>query len=357
MTSARQRVEAALRGGHSECVPFSIYESMIPQCVDERKMRNRGLCIVDRSVPVVRTHRPNVKARQEVYWEGSRQFTRTWYETPVGTLTSLSEAGGFTSWLHEKPFKSPDDYRALRFFIEDEQYEPCYDIFQRRQEELGNDFILRPNLGLEPMQLLITGGLIDMEEYCVQWFENRDEILKLYEAVVAQRRKLYPLVAASPAGHTNYGGNVVPDIVGLENFKKYWVPHYNEAAEVFHRHGKLLGCHFDDDCKLLSGAIAECDLDYVEAFTPAPDSDMTLAQAREVWPNKVLWLNFPSSQHLCSDEQVRKIAFDLVDSLASVDGLLVGVTENMPPERWRNSCTSIMDGLEDHAKAHPEQYR
>jgi len=28
-------------------------------------------------------------------------------------------------------------------------------------------------------------------------------------------------------------------------------------------------------------------LDYIEAFTPAPDTDMTLAAARKAWPDKV----------------------------------------------------------------------
>src|SRR5690606_37318231 len=45
MLSPRARVERALRGGHGDCVPFTIYESKIPQCVREREMRNRGLCI------------------------------------------------------------------------------------------------------------------------------------------------------------------------------------------------------------------------------------------------------------------------------------------------------------------------
>jgi hypothetical protein len=49
----RKRVEIALHGGHSDKVPFTIYEAKIPQCVTERLMRNRGLCIVKRDVSAV----------------------------------------------------------------------------------------------------------------------------------------------------------------------------------------------------------------------------------------------------------------------------------------------------------------
>ena len=58
----------------------------------------------------------------------------------------------------------------------------------------------------------------------------------------------------------------------------------------------------------LSKAIAGTALDYIEAFTPAPDTDMTLAEARAAWPDKVLWINFPSSVHLKPNAEVEQTA-------------------------------------------------
>lgn len=49
-----------MHGSHGDRVPFTIYESKIPQCAAEREMRNRGLCIVNR-VGVFKTHLPHVK--------------------------------------------------------------------------------------------------------------------------------------------------------------------------------------------------------------------------------------------------------------------------------------------------------
>ena len=42
---------------------------------------------------------------------------------------------------------------------------------------------------------------------------------------------------------------------------------------------------------------------------------------------------------------------------AILNGLLVGITEDMPPDRWQHSCRSIMDGLERHAREKPELYQ
>ena len=352
----RQRVEAALRGSRSDCVPFTMYETMIPQCTAERAMRNRGMCIVKRDVPVFKTYRPNIKVTQHTYWEGDCEFTRAAYETPKGTLTTLYQAAGFTNWYHERMFKSPDDYAALLYLIEDEIYEPNYAEFARAQDDFGEDGIFRAQIGLEPLQALISGTYFDTVSFCLQWMDERDEILKLYDAMVEKRREIYPLVARSPALHANYGGNVVPEIIGLDTFQRYYVPHYDEAADVFHRHGKLVGCHFDANCKLLADAIAATGLDYIEAFTPAPDTDMTLAEAREVWPDKVLWINFPSSVHLKPDAAVEQTTVDLLDEAGTVDGLIVGITEDVPEDRWRDSCRAIMDGLERHARAYPDTY-
>ncbi len=84
----RQRVEQALRGGHSDRVPFTMYECMIPQCVAEREMRNRGLCIVQREVTVFKKHYPNVRICEQSYWEDDRKITRRVYETPKGNLSA-----------------------------------------------------------------------------------------------------------------------------------------------------------------------------------------------------------------------------------------------------------------------------
>ena len=352
----RKSVENALNGGHSSKVPFTLYESKIPQCAAEREMRNRGLCIVKRDIPVFRTHRPDVKITQHVYWEDDRKMIRTFAETPVGTLSTLSQDAGFTHWQHEKMFKSPDDYRLLLFYIQNEVYEPCYDAFARAQADFGEDAIFRAGFGLEPLQELISGTIMDMQMFCVEWMERRDEILKLYDAIVENRRRIYPLVAQSPALHANYGGNVVAEVIGPRNFREYYLPHYHEAAEEMHKHGKLIGSHFDANCKSLSGLVSEADLDYIEAFTPAPDTDMTLAEAREAWPDKVLWLNFPSSVHLKPDAVVEQTTIELLEEIDSIDGLLMGITEDIPPDRWQDSCRAIMDGLDRHAQQHPELY-
>jgi hypothetical protein len=351
----RQRVESVLQGGHADRVPFTGYYRRFPQCTTERLLRNRGMCMIKRLKPFV-LRWPNVNHREEAWWEDGRRFVRTYYETPKGTLTTLHEEAGFTNWYHEYMFKSPEDYPALLYYIENSECEPDYEQFSADQVSSGEDVSFRADIGAEPMQKLISGHMFGTQQFCFEWQDNRDKILELYETIVAKRREQYPIVAKGPALYSNYGGNISSQVVSPDMFRQYYVPHYNEMARVMHKHGKLLGCHFDGDCASLSNAIAETDLDYIEAFTPSPDTDMTLAEARTAWPDKVLWLNFPSSVHLKSKEHIASTAEKLVDEAGSPDGLIMGITEKVPDDRWQVSYKAIMDGLERHAIAHPDRY-
>ena len=84
---------------------------------------------------------------------------------------------------------------ALLFMLKDTNYEPCYESYLKQEQALGDDIILRVGLELEPLQALITGNIMGPEQFCIEWMENRDEVLKLYQANVENHRRLYPLVA------------------------------------------------------------------------------------------------------------------------------------------------------------------
>jgi hypothetical protein len=54
----------------------------------------------------------------------------------------------------------------------------------------------------------------------------------------------------------------------------------------------------------------------IEAFTRAPDTDMTLREALDAWPDKVLWINFPSSLHLADTDTIRRTTRELLGRIA-----------------------------------------
>ena len=345
--SPRQAVEAVLAGHLVDRIPFTTYPNHVPRCALERQLRNQGLCVVRRDVPVYNTTMPNVRRTAHSYNKNDKKFIRTEYETPCGCLSSVEEQAGFTNWQRKRIFNKPEDYKPLLYLINDMIFEPNYEAFEHAQRIDNGDCFFRGAIGSEPMQQLIS-YYKGTETFCIEWFDNRDELLQLYNALVIKRRQVYDICANSPALAFDYGGNISPEVIGLERFEKYYVPHYNEAAELLHKKGKLLGVHFDANCKMISKAIARTKLDFIEAFTPAPDTDMTLQEACRIWPDKILWINFPSSVHLEDTKTIKQTTEDLIAHARGAKGFIMGITERMPENCWQKSLSAIMSVLIKH---------
>jgi len=356
-----KRVEMALRHQFIDKVPFTVFGTYwggvnvenptmpfikyMPQSTIERNLRNKGLCIVDMTYWGYATVKPDVKIKSTVYDENGRFMVRTDYNTPYGDLFTVKEVSGFTTWAHVKLFKNPEDYKKILFLIQNTKVISDNDYGLKLLKTVGEDVILRGDFGFEPLQELITGDYFNTEQFSIEWMDNRDEMLKLYNAIVDIRRKAYKVVAGSPLYYVCYGGNVSPAIISPENFKKYYVPHYEEAAEILHAKNKILACHFDANMRLFKDIIADTNLDAIEAFTPYPDTDMTMKEAKEAWGKKALWINFPSSLHLSTQEKIAEVTGQLIDD-GGPEGLLIGITEDVPEDRWWTNYTTIIETID-----------
>ena len=341
--SPGQRVMSVLRGEIPDKIPFTVYECMISPCKIERELRNRGLCIIQR-IPSYHIIRPNITEKANIYTdEKGRKLIRTVYTSPAGELSTLTENGVNTIWTHEHIFKSPDDYKALEFYINDSKIVPDYGRVSKTALMLDDDFAVRDQIPLEPLQALIS-EYMGTETFSYEWMDNRDEIIRLYSALRELNRKVYPVVAEGPLEFANYGGNVVPQIIGKETFRKYYMPNYEEAAEVLHRKGKLIGCHFDADNTPIMEDIAETQLDYIEAYDPGISPPVDVAM--KMWPNKVLWINWPSSWHLHSLKEVYEDTIKLIQDAGSKGHFLIGITEDVPEDLWQGNYSAIMDAIE-----------
>ena len=54
--------------------------------------------------------------------------------------------------------------------------------------------------------------------------------------------------------------------------------------------------------------------------------------------------------------KLEQVMVDLINQLPSPRGVVVSITEDMPPDRWQHSCKAIMDGLDRHARENPSLY-
>jgi hypothetical protein len=194
------------------------------------------------------------------------------------------------------------------------------------------------------MDILVN--LAGVDGFAYEMSDNADAFWSLYEALCAKMRRAYPFAAQSSVRLLIYDGNVHPQVIGPERFSRFLLPCYEELAGYLHEQGKLLGTHLDADNRFFLRAVADSGIDVVEAFTPPPDCSVSLQEARTAWPGKIIWCNFPSSVHLAKPETITRTAEGMLNEVSPGDRFLMGITEDIPEDRWRISLNAIADALD-----------
>jgi len=345
--SPRERVNAALRGEMADRVPFTCYAGLLPRGETERRLRKDGLALVHRR-GVFTTECTHVEIERREYRQEGKLLVRQTFSTPVGQVSETYRTGGGygTSLRCEFLIKRPEDYAVVEFMVRDEVYTPVYDEYLRDVDIMGEDGVVDGNLGYTPLQQMLV-VLMGPERFAIDLHERSELFFGLYEAIAERHREQYELAADSPADVFIYGDNITSEMVGLERFERYCIPRYNELASHLHPKGKLVGVHMDGKMKHLAEAVARSDVDIIEAFAPFPDGDFPLAEARQAWRHKVIWINYPSPVHLFPPEQIEAHTRQMLRDVTPGDRFLVGITENIPDFAWPTSLPIISRVLKE----------
>lgn len=341
-----ERIERIFCGELPERVPFVLKGWRVPFCRAERVLRNDGMGIID-AAGVYSVQSPNVTSESHAFAEGGVACVRTIVKTPVGELSSVtrrlgSEKTESTTWTVEPMFKRPEDYRVLRYIVGDQQPEPAYEGFLKAQRQMDGEAFFKtgaPGIALHTIMYTYLG----IETFAVEWAERRDEVLALNDLMVEKHRRIYEIVAGSPALVVQLGGNYSSEVLGKDRFVDFVLPHWEEASGILHEGGKQAGCHLDANNRLWAKEVGASGLDWIEAFTPSPDTDMSVAEARAAWPGKTLFINYPSSVHLQPAPVIEQTTKQILRDCAPGDRFIVGITENVPENRWRESFRTILD--------------
>jgi hypothetical protein len=196
-----------------------------------------------------------------------------------------------------------------------------------------------------PIQKIII-EFAGVERFSIDLADEREELFALHDALVANQRALWEIIAQSPARLCWVPDNITATVIGLPRFERFCVARYREYGQLLAGTGKRTVVHMDGALRALAGAVAESPVDIVEALTPPPDGDLSVAEAREAWPGKALWLNFTSSMHLASADRIADHTRELVRQ-GGGGGFAIGITENVPDAAWRTSVPAILRALRE----------
>lgn len=186
MRNYREEIECALAGGAPTQVPFTFYDRLFPPGFDPAPLQAQGLAFCTRWM-VYRKVTPNVKVTEIKESDGG---VRTFYETPIGTVSSLYRPAALAMTPVERPIKTKDDYRVAKFIVQDARYEPDYQSYVATRVKVGDMGKVVAETCYEPlMDVQITW--LGQEEYCYELADNSAALFELEEAIAENHKQMY----------------------------------------------------------------------------------------------------------------------------------------------------------------------
>ena len=220
-----------------------------------------------------------------------------------------------------------------------------YERYQRDQAELGDVGLPLTAVERTPYQQLWVQW-VGLDTLAFHIADCPDRVERTMELLRQRAKRIFDIAYRSPAPFIDFPDNITAPTIGPHRFREHCVTLYNELAERLVERNAPVFVHMDGDLKPLWDAISESKVGGIDSFAPAPDNDTTVAQAVSMWPEMRLWVNFPSSVHLCPYDGVRAEAEAILAAGGHTGRLQIQISENVPHQVWRTSLPAIADAVD-----------
>lgn len=335
----RGRLESALGGKPVEWPVYAVYDWFVNhRTIDWPALFARGLGRINHtSILEPRYRHVEIKEALQSTPRGLRRDVR--WITDRGELTEwyLGE------WRQEYLIKTPEDYRILHRALEDVEYTVATEAFCHSEAELGSEGITLGQLTRTPlMELQIDRA--GLERFSMDLADELPPLIELLEFMNEVFLHQCREAVKTPATYIKLWENLSLETIGPAYYRRYLMPLYRQAMEILAPAGKRLLVHYDGRLRGIAQEIAGLGFDGIDSFTPPPEGDMSVAEARLLWPDKFLWLH-PSlgwyrEEAAVLRERVRKMVRD-----AGPTRFCLMISEEVPPN-WETTIPIVLDALQ-----------
>jgi len=249
-------------------------------------------------------------------------------------------------WIKEHFIKSSEDYRVMEFFIKDAAYHDNYAYLREAIRRIGVDGLVYVRISKAPIQEMLY-QMMGLERFSIDYHERRDLFDSLHDTILKRYDELFALAAGAPVEIVLFGDNITSDVVGKDRFRNYCMPVYRQMKAALSGTDKKLAIHMDGRLASLKEDIGKAEFDIVEAITPPPMGDVSIREARKIWPDKALWINFTSSIHIEPSKVIAEHTRQLIDEAGAKRGFGISITEDAPVEDLERSLGVISQVLQE----------
>ena len=345
-TGNRERLEAALRGEPVTHPVFAVYDGFVktrPQ-VDWPRLFGLGLGLISHA-DVIRHEHPNLgieettrrvdgQVRRDVRWITDAGELHEWY---------------LDDWKQEHFIKTPGDYRIMRRAWEGVRIVPDGSAYAASERDVGGNGVTLGNiagmgLGRTPLMVLQVDW-VGLEQWSMDLADELPEMLELLEFMNELKLEEFRQAVLTPARQIKLWENLSIQTLGPAQYRRHLVPLYSRILSILEKADRRLLVHYDGQTRAIADQIAALDFDGIDSLTPSPEGDLTIAEARRQWPDKMLWCH-PSLGWYRDDgdalvRRIREMARD-----AGPTRFCLMISEEIPPD-WERTVPLVLAALRD----------
>jgi hypothetical protein len=250
--------------------------------------------------------------------------------------------------------KEPADFAPVIFMVEHTIYHADYAAFRNQQRDVGSDGIVRLDGLGAPYDS--TSGYLSLEDWAAAQHDWPNEFARLLTALERGAEMLLPLLLEAPGALVSLGS--LSGIYGPRQYQQYVLPFYLRQVPQFAAVGKHCALHaHNSNLSAFMDLVKQGGVPVIEAFTPPPVGDVSLADARRLWgPDVVIWVNFPETLFLLGRQATYDYTMDLLQQDKASGRLVIGMTEmgsygitdDESERQFKDGMRAIMDAIDTH---------
>lgn len=277
--------------------------------------------------PIVRSHDRDVKITESL---DAGRVTKT-FHTPHGDLSEQFEHTLDDTWRQVSfAIKTPDDLRAFVWLMERTHFHFDVKLFEQGERYVGDRGVPQFWVPKSPYQALLQTWW-KMEELVYAMADCPREVEAAMEAIDRSYDSLYEeLCASGRLQILNFGENMHEQLICPDYFERYYLPFFQKRCDQLHAAGIYSHVHVDGYWRNMLPWLKRFPQDGIEALTPKPQGDMTLAEIKEHIGDKVLLDGIPAVLFLdtYSREQLMQCAEEVVRLFHP--RLILGISDELP---------------------------
>lgn len=361
--TARQRFMAFIRGEEPDKIPVFAFDALFKggqQGGWVRRLVKRGMGIIRVVWPykpyyfhpvTINPYLEDVQYVQVHYIEKGLAKCRHTFETPIGSISmiTMKHPASVEDYVcdatQEYFVKEVSDWRVVNYIFRTSlnKLTPNYKAFERMEDELGETGVTLACAEKTPYQRAWV-ELANPVRVAMDFKKKPEELQEFLEVQTQLHKRVAEILAECPAAYIEVLDHITNMISPL-HYNEYCNKFYVIYAEVLEGTGKVLGVHHDGQFGHLRKEIAAAPFKVIESYTVPPVGDVSLAEAKSLWPDKVLWINCPPHLSFAEPKAVRMGYEAIAEEWGSKKGLALGHLEEVPLEKLESHLSAAMDAF------------